>query len=61
MNNVRKCQNCGRPASPEDMPFCSRRCKDVDLARWFRGDYSIAVSEDDDIPDDEDGSGFDIH
>lgn len=23
-------------------PFCSARCKDVDLYRWFGGDYAIA-------------------
>lgn len=22
-------------------PFCSRRCADVDLARWLRGDYRL--------------------
>jgi endogenous inhibitor of DNA gyrase (YacG/DUF329 family) len=22
-------------------PFCSRRCKFLDLARWFREEYSI--------------------
>jgi len=23
-------------------PFCSQRCKDVDLGRWLRGDYRVA-------------------
>jgi endogenous inhibitor of DNA gyrase (YacG/DUF329 family) len=22
-------------------PFCSRRCADIDLGRWFKGDYVI--------------------
>jgi len=22
-------------------PFCSKRCADVDLGRWFNGEYSI--------------------
>ncbi|WP_295704782.1 DNA gyrase inhibitor YacG [uncultured Brevundimonas sp.] len=22
-------------------PFCSKRCADIDLGRWFGGDYSI--------------------
>ena len=22
-------------------PFCSRRCADIDLARWLRGDYVV--------------------
>ena len=25
------------------LPFCSRRCKDVDLARWFDEGYSVPV------------------
>jgi endogenous inhibitor of DNA gyrase (YacG/DUF329 family) len=29
-------------------PFCSKRCKDVDLHRWFSGTYSTPVLEDDD-------------
>jgi endogenous inhibitor of DNA gyrase (YacG/DUF329 family) len=24
-------------------PFCSARCKEVDLGRWLRGDYAIPV------------------
>lgn len=28
-------------ALPERYPFCSDRCKMVDLGRWFRGQYSI--------------------
>lgn len=35
------CPICGKPASDRYRPFCSRRCADVDLARWFRGDYRI--------------------
>ena len=26
-------------------PFCSTRCADVDLGRWFQGQYSIPVVE----------------
>lgn len=26
-------------------PFCSKRCADVDLGRWFNGSYAVA-SED---------------
>jgi endogenous inhibitor of DNA gyrase (YacG/DUF329 family) len=22
-------------------PFCGQRCKDADLGRWLRGDYTI--------------------
>ncbi|MDE0881299.1 MAG: DNA gyrase inhibitor YacG [Myxococcota bacterium] len=26
-------------------PFCSKRCQDVDLGRWFGGSYRIASDE----------------
>jgi endogenous inhibitor of DNA gyrase (YacG/DUF329 family) len=38
----RACPICGKPAIPEHRPFCSRRCADVDLHRWFSGAYAIA-------------------
>ena len=28
------CPICGKPATPDYRPFCSRRCADVDLGRW---------------------------
>jgi len=28
-------------ADPKYKPFCSRRCSDVDLQRWFSGSYAI--------------------
>jgi endogenous inhibitor of DNA gyrase (YacG/DUF329 family) len=46
------CPNCGKPTVHEFRPFCSRRCADVDLHRWFSGQYAIPVKED----DDEDGA-----
>lgn len=39
MSGAPKCPLCGKPAEPRYRPFCSRRCADVDLARWLRGDY----------------------
>ncbi|WP_409020385.1 DNA gyrase inhibitor YacG [Brevundimonas vesicularis] len=37
-----KCPICRRqPADPAYRPFCSRRCADVDLQRWFSGSYAI--------------------
>ncbi|MBV8095289.1 MAG: DNA gyrase inhibitor YacG [Acetobacteraceae bacterium] len=39
------CPICRRPTDPRFRPFCSRRCADIDLGRWFRGDYRIPVSE----------------
>lgn len=37
----RPCPICGRPAEADARPFCSRRCADVDLQRWFSGRYAI--------------------
>lgn len=45
------CPICGRPAVADLRPFCSRRCADVDLARWIRGGYAIPGR----VEDDEDG------
>ena len=36
-----KCPQCRKEAVAEFSPFCSKRCADVDLARWLRGDYAI--------------------
>lgn len=39
---VPKCSICGSPTVAAFRPFCSRRCSDVDLARWLSGSYAIA-------------------
>ena len=40
------CPICeSRPADPHYRPFCSRRCADVDLQRWFSGRYAIPSAE----------------
>lgn len=46
------CAICGRPATPEYRPFCTRRCADVDLGRWLRGSYAIPAGRDDDDEED---------
>jgi endogenous inhibitor of DNA gyrase (YacG/DUF329 family) len=35
------CPVCRKPADPATLPFCSKRCRDVDLNRWFSGNYVI--------------------
>lgn len=54
-----KCPTCGKPVSPDDLgqpgstfPFCSGRCRDVDLGRWLDGKYQIPVEIDDQNDDD---------
>lgn len=47
------CPVCGKPPTEAVSPFCSPRCRDVDLARWFSGSYAIpAVEADDDGAED---------
>ncbi|HEY4164209.1 MAG TPA: DNA gyrase inhibitor YacG [Dongiaceae bacterium] len=36
-----KCPICGKPVSPDFRPFCSTRCKQVDLNRWFSESYRV--------------------
>lgn len=49
------CPICRRPSAEGRLhPFCSRRCADVDLGRWFTSAYSVpTVEADDDTLDDE--------
>jgi endogenous inhibitor of DNA gyrase (YacG/DUF329 family) len=42
------CPICGKPAIEAYRPFCSKRCADVDLQRWFTGSYAIPTSDDED-------------
>ena len=42
-----RCPICGQRTVAEYKPFCSKRCADVDLQRWFTGRYAIPVVEED--------------
>lgn len=37
----RCCPVCGKPATPAQRPFCSERCRQVDLGRWLSDNYAI--------------------
>ncbi|MEM8617898.1 MAG: DNA gyrase inhibitor YacG [Pseudomonadota bacterium] len=42
-----------RPVDPKTRPFCSKRCADIDLARWLKGGYAIPgrpAEQADDVP-----------
>ena len=41
------CPICGKPAAKATRPFCSSRCRDVDLNRWLSGSYVVPAAEDD--------------
>ena len=40
------CPICKRASAREHYPFCSNRCRDVDLNRWLSGSYAIPVADD---------------
>ena len=47
MIRPRDCPICGRQVEatveglPEYFPFCSERCRQIDLLRWSKGQYAI--------------------
>ena len=45
---AKPCPICGKPATNASLPFCSERCREVDLNRWLSGSYAIPGKEDDD-------------
>ena len=56
LRKSRPCPECGRASTRENYPFCSDRCRNLDLARWLNGSYAIPVAEDESSPDGENGS-----
>ncbi|MGH6715740.1 MAG: DNA gyrase inhibitor YacG [Bradyrhizobium sp.] len=47
----RRCPICGKPAQEATRPFCSKRCRAVDLNRWLSGTYVVPGSDDDEEGD----------
>jgi len=63
----RRCPICGKPVyKPSEtknqtdkvgfFPFCSERCKLVDLGRWFKGEYIVSSPIQEQKKDDENDS-----
>ena len=50
------CPICDKDADPKYRPFCSKRCADVDLAKWLNGSYTIPGGG----SDEEDGVSTDL-
>lgn len=46
--NSPRCPSCGAPRVKKFRPFCSKRCADMDLGRWFTGAYAVPSEE---LPD----------
>lgn len=49
-----KCPICQNQPQKDWYPFCSKRCKEIDLGRWFLENYSISGEAIADILDYED-------
>ncbi|WP_422049030.1 DNA gyrase inhibitor YacG [Shimia sp.] len=35
------CPICKKETVADYRPFCSKRCADIDLSKWFSGDYAV--------------------
>ncbi|HEX8817815.1 MAG TPA: DNA gyrase inhibitor YacG [Terriglobales bacterium] len=44
-----KCPICKKPVKSRaaDFPFCSERCRLIDLGKWSSGDYVVSAPVDD--------------
>lgn len=40
-----RCPICQKSSVPDHRPFCSARCKTIDLGRWFGGQYRVPTEE----------------
>ena len=43
------CPVCSKPTVLAFKPFCSSRCRDIDLNKWFTGAYAVPAVELDDV------------
>jgi len=50
-----RCPICKKETLHEMRPFCSKRCKDIDLSRWLGDGYAIAGGNADADEDGDDG------
>jgi endogenous inhibitor of DNA gyrase (YacG/DUF329 family) len=50
---LKNCPICKKPSVDKYRPFCSSRCADVDLGRWFKESYAAPAEEDPELPDEE--------
>ncbi len=42
------CPICEKATEPDYKPFCSKRCADLDLAKWLNGSYALPSNDPDD-------------
>lgn len=48
---AKPCPICGKPSVAASRPFCSERCREVDLNRWLSGRYAIPARDGDEDDD----------
>jgi endogenous inhibitor of DNA gyrase (YacG/DUF329 family) len=59
MSRLPRCPTCDKPVDPAStptMPFCSTRCRQIDLGRWLGEEYGLPIereveAEEHDSPD----------
>ena len=44
-NQKAVCALCDKPQAKSYKPFCSARCKLIDLGNWISGDYNLPTEE----------------
>jgi uncharacterized protein len=54
---MKACPICHKAADEQFRPFCSRRCREVDLNRWLSGVYVVPVTEDEEEDERRDTGG----
>ncbi len=52
MSTPAPCPICKRPRQAAYAPFCSKRCADIDLQKWFSRRLRIPAEENQDAPED---------
>ena len=50
---LKNCPICQKPSVEKVRPFCSTRCADIDLGRWFNEFYAAPTDEVLDLEDDD--------
>jgi hypothetical protein len=52
VERIHPCPVCKKPVAPRSrnpaFPFCSGRCRRIDLGRWFGEEYRVASTPTDD-------------
>ena len=47
----RPCPICQKLSQQKYHPFCSNRCAQIDLNRWFGGNYAVPADDQDETGD----------